>query len=277
VGKPDESFPNNGLGEVYATVSIVPSGPAPGACARFTVQLKDRFGNDRASGQPLSTLVAVAFLPGGGSFSNCSVTPAGAGRYAVEFTTLRAGTYTLPVMLETRAEVQTVASAFPSVGLELRGGTFRLRYGAESTAAIAWDASAEAVALAINVLPSLSRLMKSAIGKGMTRHDHGPVSDQLYNNYATGRDVVAMKAVVGAEALSEEDHMYLNFTEQFEKKFIAQGAYENRTIFESLDLAWSLLRQFPREMLKKIPVKLLDEFYARKAAEEKRALSTDRV
>jgi V-type H+-transporting ATPase subunit B len=86
-----------------------------------------------------------------------------------------------------------------------------------------------------------------------------------------------MKAVVGAEALSEEDHMYLNFTEQFEKKFIAQGAYENRTIFESLDLAWSLLRQFPREMLKKIPVKLLDEFYARKAAEEKRALSTDRV
>jgi len=116
----------------------------------------------------------------------------------------------------------------------------------------------------INVLPSLSRLMKSAIGKGMTRYDHSPVSDQLYANYATGRDVVAMKAVVGAEALSEEDHMYLRFTEQFETKFIRQGAYENRTIFESLDLAWSLLRQFPREMLKKIPKNVLDEFYERR-------------
>lgn len=116
----------------------------------------------------------------------------------------------------------------------------------------------------INVLPSLSRLMKSAIGKGMTRYDHSPVSDQLYANYATGRDVVAMKAVVGAEALSEEDHLYLRFTEQFETKFIRQGAYENRTIFESLDLAWSLLRQFPREMLKKIPKATLDEFYERR-------------
>jgi V-type H+-transporting ATPase subunit B len=118
----------------------------------------------------------------------------------------------------------------------------------------------------INVLPSLSRLMKSAIGKGMTRHDHPPVSDQLYANYATGRDVVAMKAVVGAEALSEEDHMYLRFTEQFETKFIAQSAYENRSIFDSLDIAWGLLRQFPREMLKKIPPKTLAEFYERRAA-----------
>jgi len=117
----------------------------------------------------------------------------------------------------------------------------------------------------INVLPSLSRLMKSAIGKGMTRYDHGSVSDQMYANYAQGRDAVAMKAVVGAEALSEEDHMYLRFTEQFENKFIKQGAYENRTIFESLDIAWSLLRQFPKEMLKKIPKDVLEEFYERRA------------
>ena len=102
----------------------------------------------------------------------------------------------------------------------------------------------------INVLPSLSRLMKSAIGKGMTRWDHSPVSDQMYANYATGRDVVAMKAVVGAEALSEEDHLYLRFTEQFENKFLAQGQYEGRTVIESLDVAWQLLRAFPKEMLK---------------------------
>ena len=106
----------------------------------------------------------------------------------------------------------------------------------------------------INVLPSLSRLMKSAIGRGMTRYDHSPVSDQMYANYATGRDAVAMKAVVGAEALSEEDHLYLRFTEQFENKFIKQGPYENRSVFDSLDLAWSLLRQFPKEMLKKMCV-----------------------
>ena len=116
----------------------------------------------------------------------------------------------------------------------------------------------------INVLPSLSRLMKSAIGEGMTRDDHGSVSNQLYASYAQGKDVIAMKAVVGEEALSQEDKLYLAFTEKFETKFIAQGPYQARSIFESLDLAWSLLRAFPRELLKKIPKKALDIYYKRK-------------
>lgn len=77
----------------------------------------------------------------------------------------------------------------------------------------------------INVLPSLSRLMKSAIGKGMTRHDHSAVSNQLYTNYATGKDVMAMKAVVGEEALTAEDHFYLKFTEDFENTFVNQGKW----------------------------------------------------
>lgn len=118
----------------------------------------------------------------------------------------------------------------------------------------------------INVLPSLSRLMKSAIGVGMTRNDHGPVSNQLYASYATGKDVLAMKAVVGEEALSLEDHLYLNFTEKFETRFIAQGPYQARTIFESLDLAWQLLRTFPQEQLKKIPADVRETYYARRAA-----------
>lgn len=118
----------------------------------------------------------------------------------------------------------------------------------------------------IDVLPSLSRLMKSAIGRGMTRHDHYPVSNQLYTNYATGKDVVAMKTVVGAEALSTEDNLYLQFTEKFEGRFLSQGPYDSRTIFESLDEAWSLLRLFPKEMLKKIPRDLISEFYNRRAA-----------
>jgi len=117
----------------------------------------------------------------------------------------------------------------------------------------------------INVLPSLSRLMKSAIGDGMTRKDHGDVSNQLYANYAIGKDVQAMKAVVGEEALSQDELLYLEFLDKFEHKFVNQGPYENRTIFDSLDLAWNLLRTFPKENLKRIPDKIIKEFYARSA------------
>lgn len=118
----------------------------------------------------------------------------------------------------------------------------------------------------INVLPSLSRLMKSAIGEGMTREDHGDVSNQLYANYAIGKDVQAMKAVVGEEALSADDLLYLEFLNKFEKTFIAQGHYENRNIFESLEIGWSLLRIFPKEMLKRIPGGTLAKYYPRAAA-----------
>eukprot|EP00002_Diphylleia_rotans_P008020 TRINITY_DN1768_c0_g1_i4.p1 TRINITY_DN1768_c0_g1~~TRINITY_DN1768_c0_g1_i4.p1 ORF type:complete len:341 (-),score=89.41 TRINITY_DN1768_c0_g1_i4:162-1184(-) len=115
----------------------------------------------------------------------------------------------------------------------------------------------------INVLPSLSRLMKSAIGEGFTRKDHPDVSNQLYTNYAIGKDVAAMKAVVGEEALSSEDVLYLEFLDKFENKFIAQGHNESRDIFQSLDLAWSLLRTFPKEMLKRIPDNILQQYYNR--------------
>jgi V-type H+-transporting ATPase subunit B len=117
----------------------------------------------------------------------------------------------------------------------------------------------------INVLPSLSRLMKSAIGEGMTRKDHADVSNQCYANYAIGKDVQAMKAVVGEEALSADDLLYLEFLNKFEKTFISQGHYENRTIFESLEIGWGLLRIFPKEMLKRIPQNILAEFYPRAA------------
>jgi V-type H+-transporting ATPase subunit B len=118
----------------------------------------------------------------------------------------------------------------------------------------------------INVLPSLSRLMKSAIGEGMTREDHSDVSNQLYACYAIGKDVQAMKAVVGEEALSADDLLYLEFLTKFEKNFITQGNYENRNVFESLDIGWQLLRIFPREMLKRIPKDTLDRFYPRGGA-----------
>ncbi|KAK9819490.1 hypothetical protein WJX81_001924 [Elliptochloris bilobata] len=118
----------------------------------------------------------------------------------------------------------------------------------------------------INVLPSLSRLMKSAIGDGMTRKDHSEVSNQLYANYAIGKDVQAMKAVVGEEALSSEDLLYLEFLDKFEAKFVNQGPYEARSIFDSLEIAWSLLRIFPRELLRRITAKTLDVYYDRESS-----------
>lgn len=120
----------------------------------------------------------------------------------------------------------------------------------------------------INVLPSLSRLMKSAIGEGMTRKDHSDVSNQLYACYAIGKDAIAMKAVVGEEALTSEDMLYLEFHDKFEAKFVTQGPYETRSVFDSLDLAWTLLRTFPPQMLKRISRKTITEFYHRKGAED---------
>lgn len=113
----------------------------------------------------------------------------------------------------------------------------------------------------INVLPSLSRLMKSAIGKGMTREDHQEVSNQLYFNYAMGRDTLAMKAVIGEEALSPEDHLYLEFLDNFERKFISQNSYDVRTIFKSLDISWELLGAFSPESLKNIKPEFKQKYY----------------
>ncbi|CAL5418507.1 unnamed protein product [Camellia sinensis] len=88
----------------------------------------------------------------------------------------------------------------------------------------------------------------------MTRRDHWK-----------GKDVQAMKAVVGEEALSSEDLLYLEFLDKFEKKFEAQGAYDTPNIFQSLDLAWTLLCIFPPELLHRIPAKTLDHYYSRDA------------
>merc|ERR1719167_1352064 len=115
----------------------------------------------------------------------------------------------------------------------------------------------------INALPSLSRLMKSAIGKDMTREDHSDVSNQLYACYAIGKDIQAMKAVVGEEALTSDDLLYLEFLTKFEKTFLTQKCYENRSIAESLNLGWNLLRIFPKELLKRIPETILNDYYPR--------------
>jgi V-type H+-transporting ATPase subunit B len=116
----------------------------------------------------------------------------------------------------------------------------------------------------INVLPSLSRLMKAAIGDKYTREDHPPVAKQMYKLYAEGKDTIAMKAVVGAEALGHDELLYLKFHDRFEAEFINQGEYESRTIFESLDIAWELLSIFTKEQLSEIGQKVKDEYFAKR-------------
>src|SRR3989344_6224741 len=113
----------------------------------------------------------------------------------------------------------------------------------------------------IDVLPSLSRLMNLGIGKGKTREDHKQVSDQLYANYAEGRDLRGLVAIVGEESLSERDRSLLRFADEYEKKFIAQKKDEDRSINETLDLGWKLLGILPENELTRIDPELRKKHY----------------
>jgi len=111
----------------------------------------------------------------------------------------------------------------------------------------------------IDVLPSLSRLEDNGIGEGFTRGDHGDVSDQLYAFYAEGQSLRDLVAIVGEDALSEKDEKILKFTNMFEKHFVDQGTRTNRTIEDSLELAWDLLSLVPRKELTKIDPEMREE------------------
>ncbi|MHC1579449.1 MAG: ATP synthase subunit B [Candidatus Alkanophagales archaeon] len=113
----------------------------------------------------------------------------------------------------------------------------------------------------VDVLPSLSRLMKEGIGPGRTREDHADVSNQLYAAYAEGRDMRELVAVVGEEALTPRDRRYLEFADEFERRFVTQGRYEERTIDETLDLGWELLTMLPEGELKRIDPKILKKYH----------------
>jgi len=112
----------------------------------------------------------------------------------------------------------------------------------------------------IDVLPSLSRLMNLGIGGGKTREDHRGVADQLYAAYATGRDLRSLSAVVGEEALTENDRKYLKFADAFENRFVRQSKHENRSIQQSLDLGWELLSVLPETELKRIKKEFIAKY-----------------
>ena len=112
----------------------------------------------------------------------------------------------------------------------------------------------------INVLPSLSRLKDKGSGEGKTRKDHAPTMDQLFAAYATGKQAKELAVVLGESALSKTDKKYVEFTERFEREYVGQGFYKNRSIQETLDLGWELLSILPRTELKRIKDELLDEY-----------------
>ncbi|MCD6247908.1 MAG: ATP synthase subunit B [Hadesarchaea archaeon] len=113
----------------------------------------------------------------------------------------------------------------------------------------------------LNVLPSLSRLMKDGIGKGRTREDHEDLANQLYAAYAEGRDLRSLVAVVGEEALTQRDRRYLEFADKFEREFVNQGRRENRSLEQTLDLGWELLSILPERELKRIDPKLIAKYH----------------
>ena len=113
----------------------------------------------------------------------------------------------------------------------------------------------------INILPSLSRLMKDGIGKGYTREDHQDLANQLFSAYAKVGEARNLASVIGEDELSPIDKKYLEFGKAFEERYIGQGPNENRTIEETLDLGWELLRILPKEELDRVDTKILDVYY----------------
>ncbi len=120
----------------------------------------------------------------------------------------------------------------------------------------------------VDVLPSLSRLMNLGIGPEKTREDHKGVSDQLYSAYATGRDLRSLSAVVGEEALTATDRRYLRLADEFEKKFVQQGPYEDRPIETTLSIAWELLSILPEDELKRVKKEHIAKYLPKKKEEE---------
>ena len=112
----------------------------------------------------------------------------------------------------------------------------------------------------VDVLPCLSRLMNLGIGKERTREDHRGIADQLYAAYATGRDLRSLAAVVGEEALSATDKLYLKFADVFEERFIKQSHHEDRTIEQTLELGWELLSMFPESELKRLKKEFIEKY-----------------
>ncbi|MQN00843.1 MAG: V-type ATP synthase subunit B [Lachnospiraceae bacterium] len=117
----------------------------------------------------------------------------------------------------------------------------------------------------IDVLPSLSRLKDKGIGEGKTRADHANTMNQLFAAYARGKNAKELMIILGEAALTDIDKLYAKFADEFEEKYVNQGYNTDRSIEETLDLGWDLLRILPRTELKRIKEEFLDEYYEKKS------------
>ena len=112
----------------------------------------------------------------------------------------------------------------------------------------------------VDVLPSLSRLKDKGIGEGKTREDHSGTMNQLFAAYAAGKDAKELMTILGEAALSETDRKYAEFAEQFEARYVNQGNNTNRSIEETLDLGWELLKILPRSELKRVKTEHIEKY-----------------
>ena len=134
-------------------------------------------------------------------------------------------------------------------------------YITEGQIVLSRDLGAKGIYPPVDVLPSLSRLMKDGIGAGFTREDHSALANQLLATYSKVQDAKALASVIGEDELSAEDKLLMSFGREFEAKFLNQSFTENRSIEQTLDLGWSLLSMLPRKMLDRVDDAILDAHY----------------
>ncbi|MEK6865678.1 MAG: V-type ATP synthase subunit B, partial [Thermoproteota archaeon] len=113
----------------------------------------------------------------------------------------------------------------------------------------------------INILMSLSRLMKDGIGAGSTREDHSEISNQVYDAYSRAQEVRALAGIVGKAGLTDIDLKYMDVGDVFEKEFLTQATDENRTIEETLTILWKIVSKLPKNEITKIKDKYVDQYY----------------
>ena len=116
----------------------------------------------------------------------------------------------------------------------------------------------------VDVLPSLSRLKDKGVGPGKTREDHAGTINQLFAAYSTGKENKELMSILGEAALSPTDLQYAKFADEFEKRYVAQGSDENRSIEETLDLGWELLSILPKAELKRIKPEFIEKYLPKK-------------
>ena len=136
-------------------------------------------------------------------------------------------------------------------------------YITEGLIVLSRELSRRGIYPAIDILPSLSRLMKDGIGEGFTREDHADVMRQIYASYAKAQEVRNLAQIIGEDDLSDDDRKILSFGDAFEEQFLRQAFTENRSIEQTLDLGWSLFKLLPESELSQISPEMKEKYLKR--------------